>query len=173
MGVKIQNRKIQLFWTLPLLLLKNNFQRTLRKSKISCKWKTQLGAYCNLLFFTKLIFWGSQKVVVSWTLRNITKLNYFTGYMYKARNHKSKTNFIVTSFPVKCVSYLGPQFVLFMQITTFSTYKTKTNLQVKAKKIVCITSKKSYSLVYYSLVFFLYMRNGFCSESEQSDQNKV
>ena len=173
MGVKIQNRKIHLFWTLPLLLSKNNFQRTLRKSKISCKWKTQLGAYCNLLFFTKLIFWGSQKVVVSWTLRNITKLNYFTGYMYKARNHKSKTNFIVTSFPVKCVSYWGPQFVLFMQITTFSTYKTKTNLQVKAKKIVCITSKKSYSLVYYSLVFFLYMRHGFRSESEQSDQNKV
>ena len=35
----------------------------------------------------------------------------------------------------------GPQFVLFMQITTFSTCKTKPNLEVKAKKAVCITSK--------------------------------
>ena len=34
----------------------------------------------------------------------------------------------------------GPQFVLFMQTTIFS-YKTKPNLQVKAKKTVCITSK--------------------------------
>ena len=34
-----------------------------------------------------------------------------------------------------------PQFVLFMQISTFSTYKTKPNLQVKAKKTVSITSK--------------------------------
>ena len=33
----------------------------------------------------------------------------------------------------------GCQFVLFMQITTFSTCKHKPNLQVKAKKTVCMT----------------------------------
>ena len=35
----------------------------------------------------------------------------------------------------------GASLFLFMQITTFSTCKTKPNLQVKAKKTVCITSK--------------------------------
>ena len=43
-----------------------------------------------------------------------------------------------------------PQFVLSIQITTFSSYKTKPNLQVKAKKIVCITSK----LALFSIFFF-------------------
>ena len=42
------------------------------------------------------------------------------------------------------------QFVLFMQMTTFSTCKTKPNLQVKAKKSVCITSK----LLLFSIFFF-------------------
>ena len=42
---------------------------------------------------------------------------------------------------ILCSSTRGPQFVLFMQITTFSTYKTKPNLQVKAKKTVYLTSK--------------------------------
>ena len=37
-----------------------------------------------------------------------------------------------------------------MQITTFSTYKTKPNLQVKAKKSVCIISK----LLLFSIFFF-------------------
>ena len=44
----------------------------------------------------------------------------------------------------------GCQFILFMQITTFCTYKTKPNLQVKAKKTVCITSK----LALFSIFFF-------------------
>ena len=43
-----------------------------------------------------------------------------------------------------------PQFVLSIQITTFSSYKTKPNLQVKAKKIVCITSK----LLLFNIFFF-------------------
>ena len=44
----------------------------------------------------------------------------------------------------------GCQFVLFMQITTFSTCKHKPNLQVKAKKTVCITPK----LLLFSIFFF-------------------
>ena len=42
------------------------------------------------------------------------------------------------------------QFVLFMQITTFSTNKTKPNLQVMVKKTVCLTSK----LQLLSIFFF-------------------
>ena len=44
----------------------------------------------------------------------------------------------------------GSQIVLLLQITTFSTFKTKPNLQVKAKKTVCITSK----LLLFSIFFF-------------------
>ena len=44
----------------------------------------------------------------------------------------------------------GPQFILFIEITTFSSYKTIPNLQVKAKKTVCITSK----LLLFSIFFF-------------------
>ena len=44
----------------------------------------------------------------------------------------------------------GCQFVLFMQITTFSTCKHKPNLQVKAKKTVCITPKS----LLFSIFFF-------------------
>ena len=44
----------------------------------------------------------------------------------------------------------GCQFILFMQITTFCTYKSKPNLQVEAKKLVCITSK----LLLFSIFFF-------------------
>ena len=48
----------------------------------------------------------------------------------------------------------GCQFVLFMQITTFCTCKHKPNLQVKAKKTVCITPK---SLLFSILFFGLYI----------------
>ena len=46
----------------------------------------------------------------------------------------------------------GCQFVLFMQIITFSTCKHKPNLQLKAKKTVCITSK----LLLFSIFFFVW-----------------
>ena len=50
----------------------------------------------------------------------------------------------------KCVKFRGCQFVSFMQITTFSTCKHKPNLQVKAKKTVCITQKS----LLFSIFFF-------------------
>ena len=48
------------------------------------------------------------------------------------------------------IYFRGPQLVLSMQITTFSIYKTKPNLQMNAKKTVCIRSK----LLLFSIFFF-------------------
>ena len=61
-----------------------------------------------------------------------------------------------------------PQFVLFMQITTFSTYKTKPYLQVKAKKTVCITSK----LLLFS-IFLLWLAWLKVTAASRSPQNTV
>jgi len=46
-----------------------------------------------------------------------------------------------SALPNYAYEYRGPQLVLFIQITTLSTYKTKPNLQWKAKKRDCITTK--------------------------------
>jgi len=67
-------------------------------------------------------------------------------------NHYYETYTGQTSRPIKKrIGDRGCQFVLFMQMTTFSIYKTKPNLQVKAKKTVCITSK----LLLFSIFFFV------------------
>ena len=65
---------------------------------------------------------------------------------------KKNTKFFYPSLNAISISVLtrGCQFVLFMQITTFSTCKHKPNLQVKAKKTVCITPKS----LLFSIFFF-------------------
>ena len=55
----------------------------------------------------------------------------------------------------------GCQFVLFMQITTFCTCKHKPNLQVKAKKTVCITPKS----LLFSIFFFGLITKPICTTS--------
>ena len=70
---------------------------------------------------------------------------------YASLNNRSLTLVASTGKLLDGVmGYQGPQLVLFMQITTY-TFKTKPNLQVKAKKTVCITSK----LLLFRVFFFV------------------
>ena len=51
----------------------------------------------------------------------------------------------------------GCQFILFMQITTFSTSRHKPNLQVKAKKTICTTPKLLlFSIFLFGLDLFMF-----------------
>ena len=76
--------------------------------------------------------------------KNMNNVNIYQGlsqlHLYLNEDQKKQQN-------LTRVNIREPQFVLFLQITTFSTHETKPNLQEKAKKTVCITSKAVTTLI--------------------------